>query len=365
MRWRRVVWGILTDVILPAVILAALIVRRPQEWPIAVAIALVFAVALRLRHPLPVAAIVVVTIAQAALVWQDVPVLGIPAVLVVLFVASSRLTPAVLLATAGIAMVALGSAEFAMAAVKGATPDVLPVILLFACGVAGGLAWRYYRSFLTAAADEAAASEREAAAAQRVALARDMHDALGHQLAVINLHTEVAARTVATDPQRADAALGHIRDAARAAMAELGELVTTLRDGTAGAGDLAPDGLDTLRQSFLAIDRHGQFDVELPALSEQHARAVYRVIQEGLTNARKHAPGARVDVLARCADAAVNVTVTNSAPPNSAGPLAPRGGHGLAGLRERLAPLGGEVDAGPTAAGGWQLHARIPTGGTT
>lgn len=350
----------LTSVV-PMAIVVTVATRGSANWPIALGAGLAMAAALILRHRHPVVAVVLASAAQVTLVWFDVAAVGAVGVVIVLFAASSRLQLPLLIVMSACSLLVLGTVEFAFARERGEDPEVVPVALVFVLGVAGGLAWRYYRSAVTARADESAALARSEAAEQRVALSRELHDALGHQLAVINVQSQVAARVLSTDAEAAAAALGHVRGATRAALAELGELVGRLRDADS---PLSPPDLDSLRDGF-ATGRHtGTFDVDLdgaPALSELAQRTVYRVIQEGLTNVGLHAGDASVQVWARRRGTVVEVRVTNQAGPGrtSAG-RAGRSGHGLAGLSERVEGLGGSFRAGPRADGGFTVEARIP-----
>lgn len=359
MRVRRILSILVTDVAVPVAVFVVIALRTPERWTTGLVIAVVMGVALRVRSCLPAAAVVVVALAQAALVWEGVPVVGAPAVLIVLFSASLTLAPRALLIVAALAAVGLGAAEAGFSAMRGENPDVVPLFLVFAFGVAGGLAWRYYRSSAAAAAHEAAAQARLEAAEQRVALSRDLHDSIGHQLAVINLHTQVAAAAVDADPAGARAALEHAGDAARAAMNELGELVTHVRDGDE---PLAPADLDTLRRTLAATGTLGSFDVDLPELPEPVTRTVFRVVQESITNAGRHAPGARVDVHAVGDGTHVDVRVHNGSASRPPGDTA-GGGHGLDGLRERVHAARGSFEAEPAGDGGFDVHARVPIGG--
>ncbi|MFV0373353.1 sensor histidine kinase [Microbacterium sp.] len=356
MQVRRIVSVVFTDVLLPVVVFAVVALRIPDRWTSGLIIAVVMGVALRVRRCLPVAAVVIAALAQTALVWEGVPAVGAPGVIVVLFSASLTLGPRMLVLVAAAAMIGLGAAEIGVAAARGGTPDVLPLLLVFAFGVAGGLAWRYYRSYVASAAQEAAASARVEAAEHRVALSRELHDSIGHQLAVINLHAQVAA--VAVDSERARVALGHVAEATRTAMSELSELVAQLRDGNE---PLRPADLDELRAGLVAAGTLGTFEVEMPTVVPATERAAFRIVQESITNAGRHAPGAVVDVRVAGDDTEIDVRVRNG-PSGMPPPPIAGGGHGLAGLRERVTTLGGTIDAAPTDDGGFEVRARLPIG---
>jgi signal transduction histidine kinase len=104
-----------------------------------------------------------------------------------------------------------------------------------------------------------------------------------------------------------------------------------------------------------------QLSGDVDDLSWNGAEATYRMVQEGITNAMKHAPGAAIAVVIRGGGAGVEVSVTNGPPrPGSSGLERSGGGQGLAGMRERITQSGGSVRAGPTQGGGWQLMAHLP-----
>ncbi|MGW3233321.1 sensor histidine kinase [Kitasatospora sp. NPDC001095] len=213
---------------------------------------------------------------------------------------------------------------------------------------------------------------------ERHRIAQDMHDSLGHQLALISVHSGALEvdRTL-TDRQRE--AVGVLRQAAVAAMRELREVVGVLHDestalpptaGTAAAGAPARggvDGVEGLVESSRSAGARIDFTLEgerrpLPAAVDH---AAYRIVQEALTNAHKHAPGAPIGVALRYEPDALVVEVTNARAPELVGArvgagTAVSGGQGLAGLRERARLVGGMVHAGPTPEHGFRLAGVLP-----
>ncbi|MFI2609589.1 sensor histidine kinase [Kitasatospora sp. NPDC018619] len=217
---------------------------------------------------------------------------------------------------------------------------------------------------------------------ERHRIAQDMHDSLGHQLALISVHSGALEvdRTL-TDRQRE--AVGVLRQAAVAAMRELREVVGVLHDestaqppavGAPGAGAAGGpparggvDGVGGLVDSSRAAGAQVDLVVEgerrpLPAAVDH---AAYRIVQESLTNAHKHAPGAPIAVALRYEPDALVVEVTNARAPELVGAragagAAVSGGQGLAGLRERARLVGGMVHAGPTPEQGFRLAALLP-----
>ena len=220
---------------------------------------------------------------------------------------------------------------------------------------------------LAADQQRAAGQAREA---ERRRIAREMHDVLAHRLSLLSVHAgalEFRPDAPAAEIARAAAV---IRTSAAAALGDLRQIITVLREDSAatagppqpGFGQLA-DLLQESRSAGMTLDAR----IDLPdagqQLPEAAGRTVYRVIQEGLTNARKHAPGAPVQVAVTADPQAVTAEVTSHRRPVTAGPgpAAPAGaGAGLTGLAERIALAGGRLEHGPNAIGDFVLRATIP-----
>lgn len=231
---------------------------------------------------------------------------------------------------------------------------------------------RSHREFVAAANERAERAEqtREAEAQQRVAeerlrIAQDLHDTVAHQISVISLNAGAASSALETHPDKVRSALGTIRTSAREVLAEIGGLLNYLRTDT-GAPSAPPqptlDDLDALlarmRDAGLAVTTETTGD--LSRLVGAPGRVMYRVVQEGLTNAHKHGSSGHAQVrLSVGADEAC-VTISN---PVSIGaknqPGAPHGGLGLTGVRERVASVGGTVETA-TDGGAFTITARIP-----
>ncbi|MBT2870676.1 histidine kinase [Streptomyces cellulosae] len=227
---------------------------------------------------------------------------------------------------------------------------------------------------------EQAMVARQARLLERQRIAQDMHDSLGHQLALIAVH----AGALEVDPGLGDRqreGVGILREAARSAMRELREAVGILRDDTEEPPAPAPGpepeaagaphergaaGVDAL----VASSRSAGAPVELRRSGERRPlaaaadHAVYRIVQEGLTNAHKHAPGAPITVELRYEPDSLVVEVANAPVPEGApsGPPAISGGQGLAGLEERARLVGGMVHSGPSPDGGFRLAGVLPYG---
>jgi signal transduction histidine kinase len=221
--------------------------------------------------------------------------------------------------------------------------------------------------FGTEAIEKRVAREQSAVLEERARLARELHDVVAHDLSVVVIQSQAAQLALPSDPDRAGADLRSIEVAARDALAELRRLIGVLRDQSAGdalapqpgLGDLA-ELIRQMNDAGLAVDLDARGDVgSVPAGASLSA---YRIVQEALTNTRKHAGPVTAHVrVVRDADALKIEVVDN-------GPLAPApdlgsGGHGVVGMRERVAMFGGDVEAGPQPGGGWRVDARIPLNG--
>jgi len=229
---------------------------------------------------------------------------------------------------------------------------------------------RSRRDQFDALRERAAALEREAAAVasraaveERLRIAREVHDLVGHGLSGIAVQSSTARLALeAGELGQARAALSAVESSSRSALQEMRQLLAVLRADdeadylpTPCARDLR--GLvDGLRGQGVSVELSMHGVDELP---DAVSVCVYRVVQEALTNAVKHAPGSRVTVELAAADREFLVAIENYA--QQAPPPPVSGGHGLLGMRERVAALGGDLTAGPTSDHpGWLVLARIP-----
>ncbi|MFD2419760.1 sensor histidine kinase [Amycolatopsis pigmentata] len=196
-------------------------------------------------------------------------------------------------------------------------------------------------------------------AEERAQLAREMHDVVAHQVSLIAV--QAAALQVTANPPEATAA-GTIRELAVKTLDELRHMINPLRASANRATPLAPQptltDLPTLiTDSGIDATLQGELPEGVDATAQ---RAIYRTVQEGLTNARKHAPGARVTVELWQDPDVVGVTVTNG--PSTRRPLAlPSAHHGLIGLRERAKLLSGTLTTEYVDEGGFRISLRLPT----
>ncbi|SDI73039.1 Histidine kinase [Actinokineospora alba] len=198
-------------------------------------------------------------------------------------------------------------------------------------------------------------------ARERAQLAREMHDVVSHQVSLIAVQAGALQMSV-PDPVVSEAATT-IRLLSVSTLDELRHMVAVLRASGTSLTELAPQPtLADLRPLVANSGIVTRLDGSLPAdLAPSLQRAVYRTVQEALTNARKHAPGATATVEIWHDDTHLGATITNTAPTRHALAL-PSDRHGLVGLRERAELLGGTVTAGPTAAGGFEVRLQLGRG---
>ena len=199
---------------------------------------------------------------------------------------------------------------------------------------------------------------------ERSRIAEDMHDSVGHELSLIALRA--AALEVDTDlPDRHRQAATELREAAATATDRLGEIIGVLREPDAEASvvpshETVAELVDRAAASGLAVKLVQEGQAELSPMVD---RAVHRVVQESLTNASKHAPGAEVAVTVSHVADHVVVRVVDSGATRAVPDGVPSTGRGLAGLTERARLVGGILTAGPRPAGGFEVFARIPRSG--
>jgi len=212
---------------------------------------------------------------------------------------------------------------------------------------------------------------RRAVADERVRIARDLHDVVAHHLSVIVVQAEAAQEVLAARPERAGQAMATVADTARSALGELRRVLGVLRsegdDGADGDGGRAPQpDLDAVDDLVASVRQAG---LTVAVRTEGEPRAVggvvgvaaYRVVQEALTNVLRHAAARRAEVALDYGPDALVVTVSDDGrgAPGPSGADRPAG-HGLAGMQERVTILGGSLDAGPRAEGGFAVRARLP-----
>jgi signal transduction histidine kinase len=213
-------------------------------------------------------------------------------------------------------------------------------------------------------AEEQADEAHRAAGGERRRIAREMHDLVAHSMSVMVVQAGGARRIIGRDAGRAVAAAAQIERTGREALAEMRHLLGMLHPGADHAA-LAPQ--PTLAELGALVERANA--AGLPAVlahrGERHPLpagldlAAYRIVQEALTNALKHAHGAATEVTVEWGRDAIALEVRDSGGGSAA---ALNGGHGLVGMRERVRLYGGELDTGPLPGGGWRVRATLPCG---
>ncbi|MFS0703174.1 sensor histidine kinase [Cellulomonas sp. 179-A 9B4 NHS] len=217
---------------------------------------------------------------------------------------------------------------------------------------------------LAALAEQEAQAERRMQA-QRVRIARDLHDSVGHTVSVIAVHAHVAAEAVGRDDALVTASLERISVATASTLRELRATVRVLRTadddtgrGTVGLGGIA-DVADATRAAGVAVDL--RLDVPDGAVDAAIGAAAHRIVQEALTNVLRHARAQHVEVRASVADGWLEVAVRDDGVGPGDGARADRGtGQGLRGMGERVGLLGGALTSGAGDDGGFAVHARLP-----
>jgi signal transduction histidine kinase len=336
--------------------------------------------ALALLHTLPLAArrrFPGTVLALCVASGLAVATLGVPELLgiaILVAVYSVAAYGARWVSLAGLAAAELGSAavQLTQGSFQWPTPitNALVIAAAWLLGHFVGVRRAYTARLEQTAELERARAEqaRQAVAEERLRLARELHDVVAHSISVIAVQSGVGAHVAKTQPEEAAKALAAIEATSRAALTELRRLLGVLRQEDEPQGDLAPvpglADLDGLLAEGAKAGLAVRLQVEgrpaqLPAGVDLSA---YRIVQEALTNVVKHAGPARAQVTIRYRDHEVMVEVTDdgrgAAAPTNNGQK--RVGHGLIGMRERVAVFGGDLEVGPRPGGGFRVAARLP-----
>jgi signal transduction histidine kinase len=207
--------------------------------------------------------------------------------------------------------------------------------------------------------------ERAAVADERRRIARELHDVIAHSITLMTVQAGAARLVLTEDPKRARESVVSVEETGRHALAELRRLLGILRTDEGEASRVPQPGLARV-DDLIALARRAGLPVELTVEGEPRVLppgvdlTAYRIVQEALTNAHKHAGPARAHVLLHYGREAVELEVTND------GRISPNGddsvGLGLVGMRERVALYDGTFEAGPRAGGGYAVRARLPVG---
>ena len=344
--------------------------HAPGVWLIDAA--LVLPLVWRRRNPVVVFAVLaVVALVQWAVGWR---VSADLALLVALYTVAASQPRRVAVAAGGVLEVGALLAGIRFAPARDALASVIFLSGLVVAAFFIGTTVQARRAYLGALVDRAARAERDrdqqarlAATTERTRLARELHDIVAHSLTVVVTLAEAASAAATTDPPAAREAMAQVATTGRSALGEMRRLLGVLRTEDDDAGGWAPapglDGLDGLVTRARAAGLPVRLTVAgrpRPLTAAMDATA-HRIVQEALTNVLKHAvePSA-VDVLVRW-DAADLVLQVADDGRFAAG--AREAGHGLTGMRERVAIFGGVLTAGPGPSGGWVVRATMPVPG--
>jgi signal transduction histidine kinase len=332
----------------------------------------------RRRWPLAVLTVTVVTISAYAAAGY-VPGAALCAVYVALFTVAT-LEPRRVAIGAGAVSVAVLFVASGAGGPFGWLGGTNSVMLAFSiAAVALGLVVASRRQLIAAMLERAARAERERedearrrVDAERLRIARELHDVVAHSMSMINVQAGVAAHVMSTQPEEAVKALNAIKVASREGLRELRAILNVLRQvdedeaGRAPAPGLAQ--LDALADATTQAGLPTSVSVSGASapLSPTTELAAYRIVQESLTNVLRHAgpeAGARVQVVVGDEELSIQVDDNGRGAPAetaTAGKFHEGTGAGIAGMRERAAAFGGTVEAGPRPGGGWRVRATLP-----
>jgi signal transduction histidine kinase len=377
-RWRGIGRDLVADA-LPAVAVGAVMLlgsgpaargevppRRPLDllaWALMGVAAAVLLV--RRRWPLGVLAVTVGTsVVYLVLEYPHGPILL--AMSVAMYSVANRLPVGGSLVACGVALVAVVLPELLVIdreRLLTETPLLLAVLsgLLLPSWAIGTVVRLAHEAEQHARQEE----RRRRADEERLRIAREVHDVVGHGLAAINLQAGVALHVVSRRPEQAEVALAAIKRSSKDALEELRRTLAVFRQPDTQDGPQRPaPGLGQL-EALAAAMAEGGLPVQVAVTGEQAKLpaavdlAAYRIVQESLTNVARHAGPATATVRVGYQPEAVVVEIADTGTGRAAGVARP-GGHGIAGMRERAAAVGGTLQAGPTAEGRFLVRARLP-----
>ena len=338
----------------------------------------------------PAPALILVAVATLVLAWRrrwPVAVLGVSVAAATIYTLLGYVNGAVLVAPmialytvaarSGVrravayglgTLVVLGAASIAVNPLGrfGGGVDILPFMV--AVVVVAGIAVANRQAYVASIRDRAEQDARRQVDEERLRIARELHDVVAHTMATINVQAGVAAHVLPTHPEAAAESLLAIKAASKEGLRELRAILNVLRQaddadptqpapGTAQLEALIAGARQAGLETTLAVTGA---PVPLPGTVDL---AAYRIVQESLTNTIRHAgpATAAVSLSYHGDELRIDVTDTGLGPP--ADPAASSGGHGLAGMRERAAAVGGTVETGPGPGGGFRVAARLPLPG--
>ena len=242
---------------------------------------------------------------------------------------------------------------------------IIPAMFSLACF--GGIAVANRRAYVSSIQARAEDAARRRIDEERLRIARELHDVVAHTMATINVQASAAAHVAGQRPQAAVEALGVIKSVSKDGLRELRAILNVLRQTDEPDAPFPAPGLAQIGD-LIASAKTAGLPVTLTvtgspaALPDETDLAAYRIVQESLTNAIRHAGPASATVSLNFTGTELAIEVADNGLGSPAA-AASGGGHGLPGMRERAASIGGTVDAGPAAGGGFRVTARLPLGG--
>jgi signal transduction histidine kinase len=338
-------------------------VARDPDW-FGFALVVIASAPLVWRRRYPIATLAVTSVASAALALVGYGVGLHVAPAVALYTLAARLVRPDLRLVSAVALAALVTIAIAENVHVGTNEDYFYTGLVWAAGWIVGDRRRAARQRVIDLQRDAERERRVAAAEERARIARELHDSAGHAINAILLQLGAARVLRDREPERSEAALETVERVARETIDEIDTLVGALREdrSTEVSGARGVDEIEALVEGHRASGLEVSLDVRgsLGRLSPAVDRAAYRIAQEALTNAARYGAGSaelRVDFLER----ALELTVRNAIQTGAV--IRRGGGHGIAGMRERAALLGGTLEAGGTD-GVFAVRAVLPYGGS-
>jgi signal transduction histidine kinase len=370
--------------------------RRDAVDALVIALAIAVEVEIAIKHGSvnePVLASLGIFFVLPLLLWRRFPIVA-PCVALAAFAIAATVDPSGLekidfAALAGIAtLIALGAVRDREGAVVGLLLGMTTVVYvqyrfpdtkasdLVGSAIFYGAAWlagralagraeqtRELRARVAAAEQAKTVAAEKAAVEERSRIARELHDVVAHSVSVMVVQSSGVRRLLKEDQHREREALLSVEQIGRQALTEMRRMLGVMRTGEEAPAALAPQpGLQHLERLVAQVEEAGlpvtlRIEGERPQLSPGVDLSAYRIVQEGLTNALKHAPGSHAEVVVRFDEDAVHLEITDDGDGNSEEDGL---GQGLVGMRERVALYGGRLEAGPRDGGGFVLRADLP-----
>jgi signal transduction histidine kinase len=336
--------------VLAAISLAQVLTFPIADRPLGVAIALCSTVPIAFRRPHPVAA-AVIGVLPWAIPTDGYLVVGYVAVILLFYMLAAEVDD--LRVVVGVAAFALTLSITTLIQLEEGIAEYLSSVLAVAAPIAVGRLMRRERE----------RTHRIAVAEERARIARELHDVVAHGVSVIAVQADAAEAALEQDPEKAAEPLRTIRGSAHDALGEMRRMLGVMRDGDEGSDHGPQPGLTQLPE-LVEHARAGGQPVALEVTGEPRPLVpsldltAYRIVQEALTNVRKHAPGAPATVSLAWSPTLLELAIRDAGPgPNGADPP---GGHGLVGMQERVRIHGGRLHTGALAGGGFEVLVQLP-----